>query len=87
MHPGVTEHEQAATFSVAKADGEAPVAAYLAAMPGRKSPASRRSSAVRSQPAQGGQVELPFDGIEGQDWFLAFHGSTKSGDAAVTGRG
>ena len=58
MHPGVTEHEQAATFSVAKADGEAPVAAYLAAMPGWKSPASTRSSAVRSQPAQGGQVEL-----------------------------
>ena len=58
MHPGVTEHEQAATFSVAKANGEAPVAAYLAAMPGWKSPASTRSSAVRSQPAQGGQVEL-----------------------------
>jgi len=74
----VTEHEQAATFSVAKADGEAPVAAYLAAMPGRKSVRSLRKAV---------KWNLPFDGIEGQDWFLAFHGSTKSGAAAVTGRG
>ena len=77
---------QAATFRFAKADGEAPVAAYLAAMPGWKSPASTRSSAVRSQPAKV-KWNLPFDGIEGQDWFLAFHCLTKSGDAAVTGRG
>jgi len=62
---------------VAKADGAAPVRAYIAAMPGWKRDLGRRLDAliVRSVPNVRKAVKWnsPFYGIEGQGWFLSFH--------------
>jgi len=66
---------------IAKADGDAPVRAYIAAMPGWKRDAGRRLDAliVRTVPGVRKAVKWnsPFYGIEGQGWFLAFHCLTK----------
>jgi hypothetical protein len=62
---------------IAKADGDAPVQAYVAAMPGWKSDVGRRLDAliVRNVPSVRKAVKWnsPFYGIEGQGWFLGFH--------------
>src|SRR3954471_6300373 len=62
---------------IAKADGDAPVQAYIAAMPGWKSEVGRRLDAliVRTVPGVCKAVKWnsPFYGIEGQGWFLSFH--------------
>ena len=62
---------------VAKADGDAPVQAYIAAMPGWKRDVGRRLDAliVRNVPNVRKAVRWnsPFYGIEGQGWFLGFH--------------
>ncbi|MBI3835719.1 MAG: DUF1801 domain-containing protein [Planctomycetes bacterium] len=62
---------------IAKADGDAPVQAYIAAMPGWKSNVGRRLDAiiVRTVPGVRKAVKWnsPFYGIEGQGWFLSFH--------------
>jgi len=62
---------------IAKGDGDAPVQAYIAAMPGWKRDAGRRLDAliVRSVPNVRKAVKWnsPFYGIEGQGWFLSFH--------------
>src|SRR6478736_5530251 len=62
---------------IAKADGDAPVQAYIAAMPGWKRDVGRRLDAliVRSVPNVRKAVKWnsPFYGIEGQGWFLSFH--------------
>lgn len=62
---------------IAKADGDAPVQAYIAAMPGWKRDAGQRLDAliVRSVPGVRKAVRWnsPFYGVEGQGWFLAFH--------------
>jgi hypothetical protein len=62
---------------IAKADGDAPVQAYIAAMPGWKSDAGRRLDAliVRTVPVVRKAVKWnsPFYGVEGQGWFLSFH--------------
>jgi hypothetical protein len=62
---------------IAKADGDAPVQAYLAAMPGWKSGVGRRLDAliVRTVPGVRKAVKWnsPFYGVEGQGWFLNFH--------------
>ncbi len=62
---------------IAKADGDAPVQAYIAAMPGWKSDAGRRLDAliVRNVPNVRKAVKWnsPFYGIEGQGWFLGIH--------------
>lgn len=62
---------------IAKADGDAPVQAYIAAMPGWKHDVGRRLDAliVRTVPDVRKAVRwnTPFYGIEGQGWFLAFH--------------
>jgi hypothetical protein len=62
---------------VAKADGDAPVRAYIAAMPGWKRDVGRRLDAlvVRSVPGVRKAVKWnsPFYGIEGRGWFLAIH--------------
>ena len=62
---------------IAKAEGEAPVQAYIAAMPGWKSDVGRRLDALitRSVPGVRKAVKWnsPFYGIEGQGWFLDFH--------------
>jgi hypothetical protein len=62
---------------IAKADGDAPVQAYIAAMPGSKSDIGRRLDAliVRTVPGVRKAVKWnsPFYGVEGQGWFLNFH--------------
>ena len=66
---------------IAKADGDAPVQAYIAAMPGWKRDVGRRLDAliVRTVPNVRKTVRWnsPFYGIEGQGWFLSFHCFTK----------
>jgi hypothetical protein len=62
---------------IAKADGDAPVTAYIAAMPGWKRDIGRRLDAliVRTVPGVRKAVKWnsPFYGLEGQGWFLSFH--------------
>ena len=62
---------------IAKADGDAPVQAYIAAMPGWKRDIGRQVDAliVRSVPNVRKAVKWnsPFYGIEDQGWFLALH--------------
>jgi len=62
---------------IAKADGDAPVQAYIAAMPGWKSDVGRQLDAliVRTVPGVRKAVKWnsPFYGVEGQGWFLSFH--------------
>ncbi len=66
---------------IAKADGDAPVQAYIAAMPGWKRDVGRRLDAliVRTVPAVRKAVRWnsPFYGVEGQGWFLNVHCFTK----------
>jgi hypothetical protein len=62
---------------IAKAEGDAPVQAYIAAMPGWKRDVGRRLDAliVRAVPGVRKAVKWnsPFYGIEGHGWFLFFH--------------
>jgi hypothetical protein len=62
---------------IAKADGNAPVKAYIAAIPGWKRDVARRFDAlvVRTVPNVRKAVKWnsPFYGIEGKGWFLSFH--------------
>ena len=62
---------------IAMAAGDAPVQAYIAAMPGWKSDLGKRLDAliVRSVPNVRKAVKWnsPFYGIEGQGWFLGLH--------------
>ncbi|RUU33458.1 DUF1801 domain-containing protein [Mesorhizobium sp. M6A.T.Ca.TU.002.02.2.1] len=66
---------------IAKGYGDAPVQAYIAAMPGWKSDVGRRLDAiiVRTVPGVHKAVKWnsPFYGIEGQGWFLSFHVFTR----------
>ena len=66
---------------IAKADGDAPVQAYIAAMPGWKSDVGRRLDALIVQTVPGVRKAVkwnsPFYGAEGQGWFLNFHCFTK----------
>ncbi len=66
---------------IAKADGDAPVQEYIAAMPGWKSDLGRRLDALiaRHVPHVRKAVKWnsPFYGIEGQGWFLSFHVLTR----------
>jgi len=67
---------------IAKADGDAPVQAYIAAMPGWKNELGKRLDAliVRSVPNARKAVKWnsPFYGAGGsQDWFLSFHVFTR----------
>ena len=67
---------------IAKADGDAPVRAYLAAMPGWKGEIGRRLDEliVRTAPEVQKAVRWnsPFYGIEGQGWFLSYHCLTRA---------
>ena len=62
---------------IAKADGDAPVQAYIAAMPGWKRDAGRRLDAliVRTVPGVRKAVKWnsPFYGVADRGWFLSFH--------------
>jgi len=62
---------------IAKADGDAPVQAYIAAMPGWKRDIGRRLDALVERTVPGVHKAVkwnsPFYGLEGQGWFLSFH--------------
>jgi hypothetical protein len=66
---------------IAKADGDAPVQAYIAAMPGWKSDLGKRLDAliVRTVPGVRKAVKWnsPFYGSGEQGWFLSFHVLTR----------
>jgi hypothetical protein len=62
---------------IAKADGDAPVQAYIAAIPGWKRDAARRIDALIERTVPGVRKAVkwnsPFYGVEGRGWFLSFH--------------
>ncbi|KRR00934.1 DUF1801 domain-containing protein [Bradyrhizobium valentinum] len=66
---------------IAKGYGDAPVQAYITAMPGWKRDVGRHLDAliVRTVPGVYKAVKwnTPFYGLEGQGWFLGFHCFTK----------
>ena len=62
---------------IAKGDGDAPVRAYIAAMPGWKRAVGRQLDAIIEDSSPGVHKAVkwnsPFYGVEGQGWFLNFH--------------
>jgi hypothetical protein len=67
---------------IPKGEGDAPVQAYIAAMPGWKSEVGWRIDAIVTRTVPGVRKAVkwnsPFYGAEGQEgWFLSFHVFTK----------
>jgi len=66
---------------IAKDDGDAPVQAYIAAMPGWKRDVGRQLDALITQAVPGVRKAVrwnsPFYGVEGKGWFLGMHCVTK----------
>jgi hypothetical protein len=66
---------------IAKGAGDAPVQAYIKAMPGWKSDLGRRLDALIERTVPGVRKAVkwnsPFYGAEGEGWFLSFHCFTK----------
>ena len=66
---------------IAKGYGDAPVQAYIAAMPGWKQDVGRWIDDIIGRTVPGVQKAVkwntPFYGIEGEGWFLSFHCFTK----------
>jgi hypothetical protein len=62
---------------ITKGDGDAPVQAYIAAMPGWKSEVGRRLDALIVRTVSGVHKAVKwnslFYGLEDQGWFLSFH--------------
>ncbi len=62
---------------IAKGDGEAPIRAYIAAIPGWKRAIGRRIDAIVTDTVPGVKKAVrwnsPFYGVEGMGWFLSFH--------------
>lgn len=62
---------------IPKAHGDAPVRAYIAAMPGWKQDVGRRLDRLIEDAVPGVAKAVkwnsPFYGVEGQGWFLSFH--------------
>ena len=62
---------------IAKADGAAPVKAYIAAMPGWKRDIGRHLDEIVTRTLPGVRKAVkwnsPFYGVEGKGWFLSFH--------------
>lgn len=62
---------------IAKADGAAPVQAYIAAIPGWKRAVGRRLDTLVASLVPGVRRAVkwnsPFYGVEGRGWFLSFH--------------
>jgi hypothetical protein len=62
---------------IAKADGDTPVQAYIAAMPGWKREVGHNLDAIIARTVPNVQKAVrwnsPFYGIKGQGWFLSFH--------------
>jgi hypothetical protein len=63
--------------AIAKGYGDAPVQAYLAALPGWKGAVGRRLDALITRTIPGVHKAIkwnsPFYGVESQSWFLSFH--------------
>lgn len=66
---------------IPKGDGDEPVQAYIAAMPGWKHDVGARIDALVESVLPDVQKAVrwnsPFYGVEGQGWFLSFHCFTK----------
>lgn len=66
---------------IAKGYGNAPVQAYIAAMPGWKSGLGQRLDMLIGEAVPGVNKAVkwnsPFYGIEGQGWFMSFHCFTR----------
>lgn len=66
---------------IAKGFGDAPVQAYIAAMPGWKSDVGRRLDALIERAVPGVHKAVkwnsPFYGVADQEWFLSIHCYTK----------
>ena len=66
---------------IAKGDGDAPVQAYIAALPGWKRDIGRKLDALIGKSVPGVKKAVkwnsPFYGIEGQGWFLGVHAFTR----------
>ena len=66
---------------IPKGEGDAPVQAYIAAIPGWKSAAARRLDQLVEKTVPGVTKAVkwnsPFYGVDGQGWFLSFHVFTK----------
>ena len=66
---------------IAKGEGDAPVQAYIAAMPGWKRDVGHRLDALIARTVPGVRKAVkwnsPFYGVEGRGWFLSFHCFTK----------
>jgi hypothetical protein len=66
---------------IAKGDGDAPVQAYLAALPGWKGVRGRRLDALIEANVPGVKKAVkwnsPFYGVDGSSWFLSLHAFTK----------
>jgi hypothetical protein len=66
---------------IAKAYGDAPVQAYIAAMPGWKNNLGRRLDAIITRTVPGVHKAVkynsPLYGIDGEGWFLSLHVFTK----------
>ncbi len=66
---------------IPKGDGDTPVQAYIAAMPGWKHEVGRRLDALIERTVPGVRKAVrwnsPFYGVEGQGWFVTFHCFTK----------
>ena len=66
---------------IAKADGDAPVQAYIEAMPGWKSGLGRRLDDLIVCAVPGVKKAVrwnsPFYGVEGRGWFLSYHCFTR----------
>ena len=62
---------------IAKAEGNAPVQAYIAAMPGWKRDIGKRLDAIITRAAPHARKAVkwnsPFYGLPGKGWFLSFH--------------
>jgi len=62
---------------IAKGDGEAPIQAYIAAMPGWKSGVGRKLDALITAAVPDVRKAVkwnsPFYGVEEKTWFLSFH--------------
>jgi len=62
---------------IAKADGDAPVQAYIAAMPSWKRDVGHGLDALIARAVPGVRKAVkwnsPFYGVEGRGWFLSFH--------------
>jgi hypothetical protein len=62
---------------IAKGDGDAPVQAYIAAMPGWKRDVGQKLDALIARTVPGVHKAVkwnsPFYGIEGDGWFLSYH--------------